>query len=287
MERRAAELAGVMVASLITSFVTGLALAGPNEPVLYVVGALVPLALLLAYWLWVEPRAEADRVQARRLHQAVEDAFELSLAPDRCLPWRGILRDARSTTVRTGPQLLEGDHIAAASRPGGRRTRDGGREPGPAWTRDPDPSVALLDDISAWERRTGDEVEFARGSQDAMSFRQPKGHRGLPNLESDSRPRSCSSRSGSGTSASGPATRRRTDIAEAKEEVRADHRHRVERRGRSGRGVREGLPRAGGADLGRSPRSRPAGDGHIDQLDITTVGSTARRSTSWSPSSRR
>jgi hypothetical protein len=51
MGRRAAELAGVLVASLITSFVTGRALAGPNEPVLYVIGALVPLALLLAYWL--------------------------------------------------------------------------------------------------------------------------------------------------------------------------------------------------------------------------------------------
>ena len=62
MGRRAAELAGVLIASLITSFVTGLALSGPNEPVLYVVGALVPLALLLVYWLWLEPRAEADRL---------------------------------------------------------------------------------------------------------------------------------------------------------------------------------------------------------------------------------
>jgi hypothetical protein len=51
MGRRAAELAGVLIASLITSFVTGLALSGPNEPVLYVVGALVPLALLLVYAL--------------------------------------------------------------------------------------------------------------------------------------------------------------------------------------------------------------------------------------------
>ena len=78
MGRRAAELAGVLVASLITSFVTGLALAGPNEPVLYVVGALVPLALLLAYWLWIEPRADADRLRARRFEQAVEETFELT-----------------------------------------------------------------------------------------------------------------------------------------------------------------------------------------------------------------
>src|SRR6187455_2233123 len=78
MGRRAAELAGVLIASLITSFVTGLALSGPNEPVLYVVGALVPLALLLVYWLWLEPRADADRLRARRLQQAVEDAFELT-----------------------------------------------------------------------------------------------------------------------------------------------------------------------------------------------------------------
>lgn len=58
MGRRAAELAGVLIASLITSFVTGLAISGPNEPVLYVVGALVPLALLPVYWLWLEPRAD-------------------------------------------------------------------------------------------------------------------------------------------------------------------------------------------------------------------------------------
>jgi len=171
MGRRAAELAGVLVASLITSFVTGLALAGPNEPVLYVVGALVPLALLLAYWLWVEPRAEADRVQAR-LHQAVDDAFELSQPQTDASVPRDAARRAFYDRLDVS-DLFEPDHIAAASVLG--EAHDTGRELLARLDAEPDPSVALLADLSAWERRTGDEVEFARGSQDAMSFRQPKG----------------------------------------------------------------------------------------------------------------
>jgi|SoiMethySBSTD1v2_1073268.scaffolds.fasta_scaffold801389_2 hypothetical protein len=107
MGRRAAELAGVLIASLITSFVTGLALSGPNEPVLYVVGALVPLALLLVYWLWLEPRADADRLRARRLQQAVEDAGKALLArmdaePD---PSSALITEIGAWENRTGDQI--------------------------------------------------------------------------------------------------------------------------------------------------------------------------------------
>ncbi len=172
MGRRAAELAGVLVASLITSFVTGLALAGPNEPVLYVVGALVPLALLLAYWLWIEPRADADRLRARRFQQAVEDAFELSQPQTDASVPRDAARRAFYDRLDVS-DLFEPDHIVAASVL--EEAHDIGRELLARLDAEPDPSVALLADISAWERRTGDEVEFARGSQDAMSFRQPKG----------------------------------------------------------------------------------------------------------------
>ena len=57
MGRRAAELAGVLVASLITSFVTGLALAGSNEPVLYIVGAEI--------WVGDERKRAGERAKDR------------------------------------------------------------------------------------------------------------------------------------------------------------------------------------------------------------------------------
>ena len=172
MGRRAAELAGVLIASLITSFVTGLALSGPNEPVLYVVGALVPLALLLVYWLWLEPRAEADRLRARRLQQAVEDAFELterqtdpSAPPD-------VARRAFYDQLDLS-DLFEADHIEASSVLG--KAFDEGTSLRARLDAEKEPSPALLADIGAWENRTGDEVEVARGSQDALSFRHPTG----------------------------------------------------------------------------------------------------------------
>ena len=172
MGRRAAELAGVLFASLVTSFVTGLALAGPNEPVLYVVGALVPLALLLAYWLWLEPRADADRLRARRLHQAVEDAFELGQPPTDASTSRDAARRAFYDRLDVS-DLFEPDHITAASVL--EEAHDTGRVLLARLDAESDPSAALVADISAWEHRTGDQVEFARGSGDAMSFRQPKG----------------------------------------------------------------------------------------------------------------
>ena len=172
MGRRAAELAGVLIASLITSFVTGLALSGPNEPVLYVVGALVPLALLLVYWLWLEPRAEADRLRARRLQQAVEDAFELterqtdpSAPPD-------VARRAFYDQLDLS-DLFEADHIEASSVLG--KAFDEGTSLRARLDAEKEPSPALLADIGAWESRTGDEVEIARGSRDALSFRHPSG----------------------------------------------------------------------------------------------------------------
>ena len=151
---------------------TGLALSGPNEPVLYVVGALVPLALLLVYWLWLEPRAEADRLRARRLQQAVEDAFELterqtdpSAPPD-------VARRAFYDQLDLS-DLFEADHIEASSVLG--KAFDEGTSLRARLDAEKEPSPALLADIGAWENRTGDEVEIARGSQDALSFRHPTG----------------------------------------------------------------------------------------------------------------
>ena len=172
MGRRAAELAGVLVASLITSFVTGLALAGPNEPVLYVVGALVPLALLLAYWLWIEPRADADRLRARRFQQALEETFELSQPPTDALAPRDAARRAFYDRLDLS-DLFEPNHIEAASVLG--EAYDAGKALLARLDAEADPSASLLADIAAWEDRTGDEFELARGSGDAMAFRHPSG----------------------------------------------------------------------------------------------------------------
>jgi len=170
MGRRAAELAGVLIASIFTSYVTGLALAGPNEPVLYVVGALVPVALLLAYWLWIEPRAEADRLRAKRLHQAVEDAFNLTqpetdASPDEA---RRAFYDRLDIS-----DLFEPDHIEAASALD--EAHDAGKSLQARLDAEADPSPALIADIHNWEERTANEIEGDRGSADALSFRHPTG----------------------------------------------------------------------------------------------------------------
>ncbi len=172
MGRRAVELVGVLVASLITSLVTGLALEGPNEPVLYIVGALVPLALLLVYWLWVEPRADADRLRARRLHRAVEDAFELSHPRTDAPGPRDGARRAFYDRLEIS-DLFEPNHIEASSILGD--AFDTGKDLLVRLDAEADAPDALITDIVAWQDRTADQVEIARGSSDAMSYRQPSG----------------------------------------------------------------------------------------------------------------
>ena len=172
MGRRAAELAGVLVASLITSFVTGLALAGPNEPVLYIVGALVPLALLVAYWLWVEPRADADRLRAQRLHQAVDDAFELAQPQTDASAPRNAARRAFYDRLEIS-DLFESDHVEASSVLG--EAFDAGKDLLNRLDAEADVPAALITDIVSWQDRTAEQVEIARGDSDAMSYRQPSG----------------------------------------------------------------------------------------------------------------
>ena len=172
MGRRAAELVGVLVASLITSFVTGLAISERGDPALYVVSALVPLALLLVYWLWVEPRSEAERLRARRLSQAVEDAFELShpqtdptAPPDVA---RRAFYDRLDISDLFEPNHIEASTILSDAYDAGKALLD--RLDG-----EPDPSAGLIAEIGAWEARTADEIEIARGSKGAMTFREPTG----------------------------------------------------------------------------------------------------------------
>lgn len=170
MGRRAAELAGVLVASIIISFVTGLAVSAPNDPVLYVVGALVPLAMLLIYWLWLEPRADADRLRASRLHQAVDDAFELAQPRTDASAPRNAARRAFYDRLDIS-DLFEPDHLEEAAVLGD--ALDTGRALLARVVDDADATAISSPEIEAWESRTADAVEIARGSSDAMTFRQP------------------------------------------------------------------------------------------------------------------
>ena len=142
--RRAAELVGVLVASLITSFVTGLAIAAPRDPVLYIVGALVPLGLLLVYWLWLEPRAAADRLRARRLSKAVEDAFELTQPQTDASAPREAARRAFYDRLDLS-DLFEADHIEASTVLGD--AYDAGKALLDRLDAEADPSAALIADI--------------------------------------------------------------------------------------------------------------------------------------------
>ena len=172
MGRRAAELVGVLVASLITSVVTGLAISAPGEPVLYVVSALVPLALLLVYWLWIEPRSAADRLRARRLSQAVEDAFELSQPQTDTTAPPDVARRAFYDRLDLS-DLFEPNHIEASTILSD--AYDTGKALLDRLDGEPDPSAGLIADIGAWEARTADEIEIARGSKGAMAFREATG----------------------------------------------------------------------------------------------------------------
>ena len=164
MGRRAAELIGVLVASIITSYVTGLTTAGPGEPALYVVGAVVPLVLLLAYWLWIEPHAAAERIRSKRLAQAVEDAFELSH------PEPGAPSEAQRRAFYDRLEisdLFEADHIEASTALAG--ALDAGYDLRRRLeTEDPD---ALRVELADWEDRTSRQIEAARGSGQALAFR--------------------------------------------------------------------------------------------------------------------
>jgi hypothetical protein len=169
--RRAAELAGVLVASLITSYVTGLALAGPTEPVVYVIGVMVPLTLLLVYWLWIEPRAEANRLRARRLHKAVEDAFELSEPRTDAGMSRNAARRAFYDRLDI-PDLFEPDHLEAEALLA--QALDEGRPLLARLEAEPEGAGAMAD-VIAWQTRTARLVGNVRGAGDASSFRIPTG----------------------------------------------------------------------------------------------------------------
>jgi hypothetical protein len=115
--RRAAELAGVLVASLISTFVTAQALSRPHDPLLYVLGAAVPLALLVVYWFWIEPRAGEERVRARRLHRAVEDAIQLSYRSESAAGSGGVPNLVRRSFYEKVDiaDMFEPDHLEAAA----------------------------------------------------------------------------------------------------------------------------------------------------------------------------
>jgi hypothetical protein len=164
MGRRAAELIGVLVASIITSYVTGLATAGPGAPALYIVGAVVPLVLLLVYWMWIEPRADAERIRSRRFARAVEDAFELSHpeADARTDVQRRAFYDRLEIGDLFEPNPVEASAALAEALDGGRRLLRR------LEIEDPD---GLRPELEAWEDRTTRLVATAEGTWQATALR--------------------------------------------------------------------------------------------------------------------
>ena len=183
----------------------------PNEPVLYVVGALVPLALLMAYWLWMEPRADADRLRARRFQQALEDAFELT---ERMTdPPRRLTPPAAPSTTGWTCRTSSRQTTSRLSSVLG-KAFDEGKRYWPAWTRRRSFPVAPRRHRRLGEpdrRRVRDRTRFGR----RPGLPSPEGHEPLGSFDSDWSPRSCSWSSGSAMSANGRASRPRTDIADA------------------------------------------------------------------------
>jgi hypothetical protein len=176
--RRAAELVGVLIASLVSSFVTTQALSRPHDSLLYVLGAAVPLALLVIYWFWIEPRADDERVRARRLHKAVEDAIELSYRSD---PGHGASVDAAGVggvpnSVRRSfyerldiADMFEPDHLEAAATL--RARLDAGRE---LQHRLVDGDPDLPNEIDRWEELTAQDLRAnSSGTWDSYAFSDP------------------------------------------------------------------------------------------------------------------
>ena len=173
MGRRAAELAGGLVASVLFSFVTALALAQPENPVLYVIGAIVPLALLMAYWFWVEPRADTNRLRARRLHQALEDSIEHSFrasghAADEAVP--DSVRRAAYERLDIA-DLFEANHTVGFAVL--RARADAGRALLQRFDADAETDTALASDIDAWELDTSRDLGDFRDQWAVHSFADP------------------------------------------------------------------------------------------------------------------
>jgi hypothetical protein len=182
MGRRAAELVGVLAATVLSSYVTTQALAGPQETLLYVIGAAAPLAMLVIYWLWIEPRANAERLRAKRLHQALEDAIELAYRSD---PKHDPAEAAAITGAPDAERrefyirlniadLYEPNHIgvAATLRLRAETARDLLRR----LNADPEAiarDVSLHDELDRWEELTIRDLEGARQHWDAVGFRDP------------------------------------------------------------------------------------------------------------------
>lgn len=176
--RRAAELVGVLVATLVSTFVTAQALSRPHDPSLYVLGAAVPLALLVIYWFWIEPRADEERVRARRLHNAVEDAIELSYRSDpdhrasaEAAGSKGVPNSVRRSFYETLDiaDMFEPDHLEAAATL--RARLDAGRE---LQYRLVDGDPALPDEIDRWEELTAQDLRAnSSGAWDSYAFSDP------------------------------------------------------------------------------------------------------------------
>lgn len=88
---RAAELAGVLVASVVVNTVLNLALLRSSMDLgAWAVSAAVPLGMLVVYWVWVEPRQRKVRIREARFRRALESAITRDCKLD---PGHNVSRD--------------------------------------------------------------------------------------------------------------------------------------------------------------------------------------------------
>jgi hypothetical protein len=128
----------------------------------------VPLALLVVYWFWIEPRAGEERVRARRLHRAVEDAIELSYRSESAAGSGGVPNLVRRSFYEKVDiaDMFEPDHLEAAATL--RARLDAGRA---LQHRLIDGDPDLPDAIDRWEELTAQDLRAnSSGTWDSYAF---------------------------------------------------------------------------------------------------------------------
>ncbi|HEX5039366.1 MAG TPA: hypothetical protein VFW95_04480, partial [Candidatus Limnocylindria bacterium] len=121
-----------------------------------------------------------NRVKAVRLHRAIDDAFELSHPQaDADLPHDSARRAFYDRLELS--DLFEPNHLEAAKALG--EAHDTGQALLHRLDDATDPSPALIAEIEDWQEAAAHLVDLARGTDDATSFRMPRGHAAVTDQE--------------------------------------------------------------------------------------------------------
>ncbi len=166
MGKRLAEGVAVWLATFVSNGVLGITLGTPVTAATFFIAAVVPLALLVIYWLFVEPRHKRTRVRAARFRKALEGTLDrdYKLDPNHKISQYGLLFEGASDPYRTSryqelhiadlfePDPRKGQKLLAGKAAEGAellaRAESDGFTPG------------LEGDLLTWERACGEDVAF-------------------------------------------------------------------------------------------------------------------------------